>query len=54
MLRNAPVRLQRSFSQMTTNGVYGDPLSASAIKGQKILQAVLEALTPVIIDLYHL
>ncbi len=51
MLRGSPVRLHRSFSQMTTNGVFGNPRLASAAKGKAILEAVVEALAPVIKDL---
>lgn len=52
MLRGSTVRLHRSFSQMTTNGVFGDPRLASAAKGKAILDATVEALTPVIKDIF--
>ena len=51
MLQGSPVRLQRSFSQMTSNGVFGDPRSASAAKGEAILAAVVAALSPILTDL---
>lgn len=51
MLNGAPVKLQRSFGQMTRNGVFGDPTAASAEKGRIILDAVVAALEPVIRDL---
>jgi len=51
MLRGSPARLHRSFSQMTTNGVFGDPRSASAAKGKAILGAVVAAIAPIIADL---
>lgn len=52
MLRGCPVRLHRSFSGMTRNGVFGNPVKASAEKGERILEAVLSALVPVLNDLY--
>ena len=52
MLRASPVRLHRSLSQMTRNGVFGNPGNASAEKGARILAAVLNALVPVLNDLY--
>lgn len=51
MLRGSPVRLQRSLSQMTRNGVFGDPSKATAGKGKQILETVVNALVPVIEDL---
>jgi len=51
MLAGPVVRLQRTFSQMTANGVFGDPLLASAAKGEAILREVVKALVPVIADL---
>ena len=53
MLRAAPVKLQRSMAQMTRNGVFGDPRTASAEKGRAILDAVIAALKPVILDLHQ-
>ncbi len=52
MLRGSQARLQRSMSQMTRNGVYGDPTAASAEKGVLILNTVVEALEPILNDLY--
>ncbi|MCC5834729.1 MAG: creatininase family protein [Opitutales bacterium] len=52
MLRGGQARLQRSMSQMTRNGVYGDPTAASAEKGARILNAVMDALEPILKDLY--
>lgn len=51
MLNGSPARLQRSISQMTTNGVFGDPRGASPAKGAAILRAVVDALAPIITDL---
>lgn len=51
MLNGSPARLQRSFLQMTANGVFGDPRAASAAKGESILRAVVDALAPILTDL---
>jgi creatinine amidohydrolase len=51
MLEGAPVRFHRSFAQMTTNGVFGDPRLASAAKGGAILRMIVDSLAPVITDL---
>ncbi len=51
MLKGAPARLQRSMAQMTRNGVFGDPTAASAEKGRAVLEAVVAALRPIVLDL---
>lgn len=53
MLSGGAARLQRSFTEMTDNGVFGDPTTASAKKGGDILNAVSEAFAIIINDLYE-
>lgn len=52
MLNGSKARLHRPIDVMCPNGVYGDPTAASAEKGQRIVQAVVQDLTPLIDDLY--
>lgn len=52
LLRGRSAVLYRTFGQMTSNGVYGDPTAASAEKGRRIEEVVLAALTRLIHSLY--
>jgi creatinine amidohydrolase len=54
MLHGAICRLQRSFSRMTGNGVFGDPTKASAEKGQRMMDAIVRSIAPIINDLYEI
>lgn len=51
MLHGSSARLQRNFSQMTTNGVFGDPTLASPEKGKAILDVVVASLSTMVGDL---
>lgn len=53
MLNASAAKFQRSFAQMTANGVFGDPRMASAKKGEAMMNAVLTALEPILFDLYN-
>lgn len=52
MLRGAKGLLHRSVRQMTSNGVFGDPTAATAEKGRRIIDAVVEELKVILTELY--
>lgn len=50
---HAPAASQyRPFHQQTTHGVYGTPSLASAEKGQRVLEAVVESLRALLVELW--
>lgn len=51
MLRGAPVAFYRSMKQMTPNGVFGDPRSATKEKGQRITDLITEELKQIVLDI---
>ena len=51
MLRRGAAGLYRPFAAMTTNGVVGEPRSASAGKGERITQIVLAKAAEIIASL---
>jgi creatinine amidohydrolase len=51
MLRGAEVALYRDLKAMTTDGTYGEPMAASAAKGQKLAQLVSERFARILADL---
>jgi len=51
MLRGAKATYYRSIKEMTSNGVFGDPSTASLEKGKLITDAVLTVLKQIVIDL---
>jgi creatinine amidohydrolase len=51
MIRGAQGLLHRPVRGMTSNGVFGDPTAASAEKGRRIAEAVVDRLKTVIADL---
>ncbi|HEY8660240.1 MAG TPA: creatininase family protein [Hanamia sp.] len=51
MLRGAKAAYYRSIKEMTSNGVFGDPSTATVEKGKLITDAVLTALKQIVIDL---
>ena len=52
MLRGGKAILYRSMSEMTPNGVFGDPTKASAKKGEQISNLVVQSLKFLVLDLY--
>ena len=51
LLRTSRVSLFRTMKQITPNGAWGDPTKASAAKGQRITDLVIEKLIAVVGDL---
>jgi len=51
LIRSPRAALYRTMKQMTSNGVYGDPLLATAEKGRQIADIVCEALCETVTDL---
>lgn len=48
MLRKPKVLLYRTMRDMTTNGIYGDPTTASKEKGEQIAAVVIEELEQIV------
>lgn len=53
MLRGGRAALYRTMKSMTPNGVFGDPRSATAAKGEVIASHVLKKLRQLVSDLHH-
>ncbi len=51
LLRGSRALLHRSMKEYTQNGIYGNPLAASAQKGKKIVKAVMNKLVPMMKDM---
>ncbi|WP_018626328.1 creatininase family protein [Niabella aurantiaca] len=54
MLRGPAASYYRTFKSKTSNGIYGNPLKASAQKGQQITTTVVHALKQIVIDIYRI
>jgi creatinine amidohydrolase len=52
MLKGPRASYYRNFRSMTSNGIFGDPTTASVEKGRRITNAVVNALQMVATDLY--
>ena len=51
MLRSPDASYFRTMRQLTSNGVFGDPTKATAVKGRKITKYVVDALKKIVADL---
>lgn len=50
LIKGAPVSLYRRFSEMTPNGVYGDPTLATSVKGERITKCIVDHLEKIVIE----
>ena len=53
MLRSPKASLYRSMTEMTPNGVFGDPTKATAKKGEQISNHVVQSLKYLVLDLFN-
>ncbi|MBX2814712.1 MAG: creatininase family protein [Saprospiraceae bacterium] len=51
LLKGAPAAYYRTFAQFTKNGVFGDPRTASAVKGDQITEVVVSKILSVLKEL---
>lgn len=54
MLHGAATSYYRSIKEMTKNGIYGDPTKASAEKGKRITDCVIDSLKQIVFDLWSM